>query len=262
MKRIWEENPVFYEKHVARMEGIFDDMDEVLKQELKMRNHVKELIFHYNATIYGKSVRDDIQNKLPSVYQVEFDSEYMLEEFMNDLRSDYDVHILSEEVKSLDLPLTLVEDEFRQMKIVLRYYVYLDQESELYHPIALTLEIVSFTDQTVFRKESMLTIDRMILDVDELIQTNPQQGLSKWTTKSKLYKTNKEMEKQIRRKECKVYCRYDSFLEDPESTRQECIWRENIQVKKIIQQMKDDGWTILNQPCKLNPTCMFAPEHE
>lgn len=264
LKKIHEENPIGYRKFISQREYIFEDLDQVFDEEIKMRKDVKGSILHFfsdNSFIYGSCIREEIANVMPMVYEVYFSCYSKLERCLNSLKMNgvYNIKFIYDYIDDVwDLPNTTIADKFRHVKILISKDVDLHsgKEKTQYdqtHPISFIIKFTSHTYETVLSETSILETIGCVFDVDQLMYVED----SCPKPKVELNKSLKELQNQIYRKEYKLFCKSDCFLS--ESSTQDCFWRHNYDVCIMIEKMKKNGWTCINQPCS-DPYCIMAPE--
>jgi hypothetical protein len=268
LKKIQEENPVGYKKFISRRQEIFDDLDRVLDMEMKMRKDVKETILAHTCAdpnIYGPCVRDEILGIMPRTYHAYFSCNCDLNYCLSVLSRDYKIDTIYDYIGVWQMNTQTLDDQFRNVKLVISQDVdlYPGQEKSQYdkpHPISFILIFTSRTAITVMSEDSIMEsiYNDLVFDVDQLMYRS-NTGQMYHLPKVKMNKSLRDMEMQILRKEYKIYCRTDSFLEDPGSTTQECIWRHDTDVQNMKKELDDNGWTCINLPCT-NPYCIMAPE--
>jgi len=159
LKKIHEENPVEYKNLINKRQEIFDELDQVLTIEMKMRKQVKQtiLLYTYDPIIVGSVER----RTMPKEYQAYFSSNQNLDECLGLLGNNrFKINIISDYIGVWYLPKNIIEDKFRHVKLLISKDVDLnsDNEKSQYektHPINFILKFVSRTNLTKMSKESI-----------------------------------------------------------------------------------------------------------
>lgn len=275
LRKIWEENPNFYEKTVAKMHEIFEDLEYVFEQEKKFRESIISQICR-SGYVFGGVPRDEINHEIPKDIDCIF------------LKSNYLSIFLTEALTSGWIILEDKTDknyfgegsfECRKVKIIAREKVDILENPEYssifsdmeklcstglikrYHWIEIKVDINGFSD-IPYHPNPFYYLNTIRLDMDVNLL------YYKWSDKSlemrvPLNLSIPQLKRQILRKEFKVFCRTDCFLQEEclaeDGITQHCFYRFDKQIKERIQKMLNKGYTCINQACD-NPYCYFAPE--
>jgi hypothetical protein len=274
LRKIWEENPNFYEKTVAKMHEIFEDLEYVFEQEKKFRESIISQICR-SGYVFGGVPRDEINHEIPKDIDCIFLNSNSLSIFLTEgLTSGWIIH---EDKKDK----TYFGQDYlncRKIKMIARKKVDIFENPEYssiftemeklcstgliqrYHWIEIKVDIIGFSDLPYHPNPFYYLNIFLDMDVNLLYY--------KWSDKNlemrvPLNLSIPQLKRQILRKEFKVFCRTDCFLQEEclaeDGITQECFYRFDTKIKERIQKMLNKGYTCINKTCN-NPYCYFAPE--
>lgn len=278
LKKLDEENPFQVSKLMANYENEFGDSGYILEEEKSLRKYIKGEILEYGGYIFGGAIRDEILGEYPRNYNCFFNSDWRLEKFIclckqhlwsiEELEEDYFISkiilLYGKEI--------LKRTKVRKFKIRARIDVNildnLDYSAEIklqkkrladlgllkiHHRIEVPINVSSHQGSHEFS----FIEDTMDMDVNQLYYNITYDIQSKVKY---MMKDVKQLKKQILRKEFKMFCRNDSFLDlEKNPTSQNCVARLDPQAREEKKKMESMGWKCINKPC-VNPYCMFATE--
>ena len=279
LRKLWEENPNFYEKTVVKMREIFQDLDYVFEQEKNFRESIITQICR-SGYVFGGVPRDEINHEIPKDIDCLFIKEEYLSSFLTEsLTSGW---IILEDKKNKTYFGDFGDEgssDFRKIKMISRKKVDILENPECsniftnmerlcslgliqrYHWIEIKIDINGFSELP-YHPNPFYYLNNIRLDMD--VNTL----YYKWSDKSlemrvPLKLSIPQLKRQILRKEFKVFCRSDCFVKeeclDDDGITQPCFYRFDKQIKERIQKMLNKGYTCINQACN-NPYCYFAPE--
>lgn len=247
LRKINEENPLGFKKFVAKYDFIFEDLGKAVEAERKMIDKLIKKInrFPYLCIVYGGAVRDLMNNEVPRNLDVWFFRSEDLDVFLDKFRNIVKV---SDEIKGLDLVTKYFDMPFRHLKLI---HSKMKNDTPINIVINIILKIKSGSyEPFVYLNDGGLDIDVNLLYIEvenQIISYHPR---------IKLALSMEEIQKQIYRKEYKVFCRTDCFLDPEVKTEQDCIWKHNKQIKATMKKLNARGWTCINRPCQYKD-CIF-----
>lgn len=254
VKKLWHENPYAFERLIANYDPIFQDIDYVWSKEREFRKSLYEL----NATFFGKCICDEINHQTPETLKIllsgEEDFSYFLsdviekkwiitkdvtmkETYPEEITVQYATIIAWETIDILDNPelnvekkesrlrsLTLTESKRRLCDLGL---------IQRYHDVYVEIEAIGVPMSSLWQTNNFKYINRKLdFDIYQLYYIRQTEYLE---TKVPMKKTISELKKQILRREFKVYCTTDCFVQDGH-TSQDCYSRFD---KEFIKQIKE-----------------------
>jgi hypothetical protein len=246
LRKINEENPIGFKKFVAKNDYIFEDLANVVEKERKMIDKLIKRITMYGGIVYGGAQRDLINNEVPRNLDVWFERKTNLNWFLG-LYNNF--IILSEETKGLDLITKYYDTQLLHMKILFTKTI---NET----PINIFVNIISEIEYVSWTPFSFLNDGGLDIDVNTFMIDCKPDGTQSFHSRIKLALSDAEIQKQIYRKEYKVFCRTDCFVDPEVKVTQDCIWKHNKQIKATMKKLNARGWTCINGSCQFED-CLF-----
>lgn len=273
-----EENPRQVSKLVAHHEGEFEDLAYVLQKEKKFREYIKDIILKSKGIIFGGSIRDEILGEFPRDYDVLFRDDRSLSSFLryvideswpivkDELSTEYfwnrnaNTHVRKIKIyakKSVNI-LNNPETNFtREQKKRLEQFGLLKTIHTIEIPIDvifypnLNVDELGFTPFDAINESVDMDVNQLYLDSTYGIQSKV----------SFMIKDVAQLKKQILRKEFKMWCINDCFVDLTRNHNiiAHCVCHLDSIIQERKRKMEARGWTCINKPCEM-PYCVFATD--
>lgn len=260
--------PLNYERYMAQMDDIFGDLDYVFKKEEEFRNNITDLAYKNDGVLFGGAPRDDINHEIPKDLDFFFQKEEGIAQFLrHGLENQWIV--VKDEIDTQYFTLDSVN--IRKIKMIARQKIDLMENTEhrtdakikafdsnrinRYHFIEINLDITVETEpqkQDIFHYLSY-NVD---MDVNQIYYADPQRRIIQ--TRFKMKKRFSELKRQILRKEFKILCQTDSFLESNESRCFDRRFSTSV-IMERKSKMEERGWRCINKTCSY-PYCIFSED--
>jgi hypothetical protein len=268
-----EENPRQVSKLVAHHEGEFSDFAYVLEQEKQFREIIKNMISNFNGIVFGGAIRDEILGEFPRDYDALFSDEVNLSSFLKCV-TEQSWSIFNDETSTEYFWSRKVS--VRKIKIYAKRSVNILSNPDSYHcqqkkrleqlgllktvhTIEIPIDVIYYPNSAKLGLTPFDVVNESVdMDVNQLYIDDI------YGIQSKVAYMNKDIaqiKKQILRKEFKMLCKNDSFLDltRPQNIIADCVCRLDPFIKERKKKMEDRGWTCINKPCD-NPYCLFATQ--